>query len=79
MLSIDISVLLQDGTVNIHTVRKGLFMQSLQLPKEFSSSQLTAKEIQIASLGHIIVYTEETSTTSSQVPVLAILSCCNVI
>lgn len=57
----------QDGTINIHTVRKGLFMQSLSMPRELRDSQLVVKEIVLSNLANIIAYTEERSSTSSQV------------
>lgn len=56
--------------MNIHTVRKGLFLHSLEMEKVSPCAQLSVCDLILSYLGHVIVYTEQRETTNSKVTYL---------
>ncbi|XP_067949895.1 neurobeachin-like protein 1 [Watersipora subatra] len=54
----------KDGTVNIHTIGKGLLLRRISVNRELEHSQLVVRQISTSSFGDILFYTEETSVSS---------------
>lgn len=58
--------LLQDGTVIVHTIRKGQYVRTLRPPCE-SSLLLTVPNLAVSLEGHIVVHTSVEGKTTLKV------------